>query len=354
MALLDIFNTDPFSVHNLTLAIDKLPYVPGRIGRLNLFQQSPITTQIAIIEERQGTLSLLPTMPRGSSNQTTQSSDRRRLKAFPVPHVPNWDAVLAGDLEGKRAFGSETQTEIFSQVLNDRLEKMKNDHEVTWEYHRVGALHGIVLDADGSTPVVNWFTEWGITETTVPFNFYDPGTFDDAAPIADMKQRCQRVKRLMQDALGATSFRGIHALCGDRFFDAFVSHATVRRAYERYQENSFARTLQDGEGGFEFGGITWENYRGSVGGVDFFDDEECRFIPTGTRDIFVEVTAPADFVETVNTRGQKLYAKQERMEWDKGIKLHTQSNTLMMCTRPACLLKGVFYDEAGTGTGTDE
>ncbi len=347
MALLDIFNTDAFSVHSLTLAVDKLPYTPSRIGRLNLFTPSPITTNVAIVEERQGQLSILPTMPRGSSDQTTQGAVRRKVRAFPVPHVPNWDNVLAADLEGKRAFGSETQVEIFSQVVNDRLQRMKDNHELTKEYHRIGALHGIVLDADGSTPIVNWFTEFGISQTEVEFNFYDPGSFDQAEPVMDVKTLATQIKRLMQDALGATPFTKIHAFCGDTFFDKLVAHATVRKAYETYQDNSYRRTDdQTAEGGFEFAGIVWENYRGSVDGIDFFDDEEAIFFPIGTRDVFVEVIAPADFIETVNTRGQGLYAKQMVDKWDKGIELHTQHNVLYMCTRPACLIKGTYLNEA--------
>ena len=340
MALLDIFDDDAFTVHSLTASVDKLPYMPERLGRMGLFQPSPITTSIAIIEERQGRLSLLPTMPRGSELQTTQGARPRKIRSFPVPHVPDWDAVLAGDLEGKRSFGSEDQVEIFSTILNDRLEIMKQNHELTHEYHRIGAVHGIVLDADGATEVVNWFTEFGITETEITFDFSEAGTFDDADPASDIKILAQRVKREMQDALGGSPFTGIHALCGDRFFDAIVTHATVRRAYDRWQEGSFFRDLQSDEGGFTFAGITWENYRGVIGDVDFVDDDTARFFPTGTRNVFMETMAPADFVETVNTRGQKLYAKQERMKWDKGIELHTQSNVLYVCTRPKCLIKG--------------
>lgn len=353
MALLDIFDDDAFSVHSLTAAVDKLPFMPGRIGRMGLFTPMPITTSIAIVEERHGKLTLLPTKPRGSEQQTSGSTTpTRKIRSVPVPHVPHWDTVLAGDLEGKRAFGSEDQTEIFSQILNDRLQSMKDDHEVTREWHRVRAIQGAVLDADGVTEVVNWFDEFGITELEIQFDFSDAGDYDNADPAMDMKERAQQVKRMMKRALGGTTFTGIHAFCGNGFFDSFVGHATVRRAYERYQENTFARELQDEEGGFKFAGITWENYDGYVGEVNFFEDDECRFIPTGVRNVFVAAMAPADFIETVNTRGQEIYAKQERMKWDKGIELHTQSNVLYMCTRPRCLIKGVASNLTSSPTTT--
>lgn len=348
--ILDIFDADAFSVHELTLAIDRLPYVPGRLGRMNLFTPKPITTSTAIIEERAGSLSLLPTMPRGSEQQTVRPGERRKVRAFPVPHVPYWRSIRAEDLEGRRAFGTEDQVEVFSQVVNDELEGMKADHELTFEYHRIGAVRGIVLDADGVTEVINWFTEFGVSQTVIDVNFYDAGNYSLPEPVVVIKSIAQQIKREIQNALGATPFTGMHALCGDEFFDALVAHATVRQAWEYYQSNQWARELQDSEGGFLFNGIIWENYRGSVGSVDFIPTDEAIVFPTGVRDVFVKAIAPADFIETVNTRGQEIYAKQERIKWDKGVELHTQSNVLHICTKPLALIKLTMSNELPTTT----
>lgn len=341
--ILDLFDTSIFDLQNLTAAIDKLPYMPGRIGELGLFQQRPIATRHAVIEERQGILQLVPVQQRGSSNQTTMHQPRRKTRTFEVPHMPQWFELLAEDLEGKRAFGTEDQTEIFSQIVNDRLEQMKANHAVTWEYHMLGALQGKILDADGSTVVEDFFADFGISQTSVTVDFTDTGTYALPDPLADMKILGQGLIRTIQVALGATPFTGYRVFCGNLFWDNFIRHGTVRKAYEYYQENSLLRTTQipggSGEGGFAFADGVWENYRGFVGTVSFVPDGGALAFPTGAKDLFLEIPAPADFVETVNTRGQMLYAKQERMKWDKGIELHTQSNVLYMCTRPACLIK---------------
>lgn len=341
MALLDVFDGSPYDLQSLTLAIDKLPYMPGRIGELNLFQQRPITTRHAVIEERQGILQLVQTMARGSSLQGTMHQARRKTRSFQVPHMPLWFELLAEDLEGKRAFGTEDQTEVFSQIVNDRLEQMKSNHEVTWEYHRIGALNGILLDADGSQ-IENFFTDFGITQTNITVDFADAGTYALPNPTVDMKMLAQGLIRQMQVALGNTPFTGIRVFCGNQFWDNFIHHGTVRKSYEYYQQNSFLRTTQipggSGEGGFDFADVVWENYRGFVGTTRFIATGSALAFPTGAKDLFLEVVAPGDFVETVNTRGQLLYAKQERLPMDKGIMLHTQSNVLMMCTRPACLI----------------
>lgn len=345
MGLLDVFDTDAFSLHSLTVAIDKLPYLPGRIGELNLFKHTPITTRHAVIEERQGRLSILSQQPRGSQNQSTPVGyPTRKARSFVVPHWPQWDQVLAEDLEGKRAFGTEAQEEVFSQILNDRLQAMKNNHELTWEYHRLGALFGKILDGDGSTVIYDFFSEFGIGQTTAIVDFADSGTYALPNPAVDMKMVAANVIRKMQIALGNTPFSGVHAICGNNFWDSFIHHGTVRKAYEYYQDNSFARTLQipgtPGGNGFNYADITWENYRGQIGALNFVDPNNCIFFPTGVQDVFLDICAPADFVETVNTRGQPIYVKQERIRFDKGIEVHTQSNRLYMCTRPAALILG--------------
>ena len=44
-------------------------------------------------------------------------------------------------------------------------------------------------------------------------------------------------------------------------------------------------------------------------------------------------------METVNTVGKAVYAKQRVMDFDVGVELHTQSNPFIICTRPATLIK---------------
>jgi hypothetical protein len=294
---------------------------------MGLFSSRGIPTKTAMIEERHGKLELIPTAARGS-NATAISGRNREARAFLVPHVPVEAAVMADDIQDVRAFGSESSLEGMTQTVNDKLESMRQDLEVTLEYHRIGAIHGEVLDADGATTIYDWFTEFGITETTVNIQF---GT-------DDVKLKALAVTRAIEDALGGTVFTGIHAMCGNNFFDALITDTGVKDAFERYQNNSFARDQQ--RSGFEFGGIVWENYRGSIGAVNFIDTDQCRYFPTGVRKLFEVVYAPAPFMETVNTIGRKIYAKKHNMKYDAGVELHAEMNPLVLCNRPACLIKG--------------
>ena len=96
--------------------------------------------------------------------------------------------------------------------------------------------------------------------------------------------------------------------------------------------------------GFNFGGLTFEEYRGQatdLNGVSrrFIAAGEAHAFPLGTIDTFSTYFAPADFNETANTLGQVLYAKQQPRKFERGTDLHTQANPLPMCHRPGVLVK---------------
>ena len=82
------------------------------------------------------------------------------------------------------------------------------------------------------------------------------------------------------------------------------------------------------------------NYRAELNGTKFITTDNCRFVPLGVPDLFQHVMAPANYMETVNTLGKPFYAKMDRTKFDKGVDLEVQSNPLMICNRPGCLIKG--------------
>ena len=96
---------------------------------------------------------------------------------------------------------------------------------------------------------------------------------------------------------------------------------------------------------FVYKGIHFKEYIGNTTDINgtvfpFIPADEAIFFPMGTTNTFEVVFAPANYVETVNTRGLPVYAKQERMKFDKGIEIETQSNPLPICKRPEVLVRG--------------
>ena len=145
-----------------------------------------------------------------------------------------------------------------------------------------------------------------------------------------------KLRRKVDQALGAQPYSGLRAFCGADFYDALVAHDYVKDAYHRYQDSALLRN--DLRSGFRFGDIDWEEYRGQVGDIPFIKSDEAYVIPEGTG-IFRTWFAPADFIETVNTIGLPRYAKQKIMDFDKGVQLHTQSNPLPICLKPRAVIK---------------
>ena len=334
--MLDVFNTNAFNTVSMTAAIEKAPFQPTRLGKLGLFKVKGISTLSVAIEEKQGKLSLLLNKARGTM-PIVQAPPAQNVRTFPVFHFPVNDAVMADEVQGVRVFGSEDQLETVTAKVNEKLASMRQNLELTFEWLRIGAVTGNVLDGDASTVLYNLFTEFGLTQTNVNFTF-SSGTFSVRGAVLT-------VIRAMEDALGMTSYTGITALCGDQFFDSLISHASVAGAYEKWQVGTSQipmsmRDPNEQREGFDFAGVTWINYRGAIGGTRFIATDKCRFFPTGVMDLFHAYFAPAPFVETVNTIGKPIYAKQEVMRFDTGVELHANSSPLFICTRPQVLVQG--------------
>lgn len=327
MPMIDIFKNDAFSTVSLTDAILKRPHKPGRIGALGLFRERGITTTTVTVEEKNGQLSLIPTSPRGGPASSI-GTDLRKARSFVVPHLEREAQIMADEIQNVRAFGSESELASIQAIVNERLTDLRGMHEVTLEYHRMGAIKGLIYDANGSSVIYNLFTEFGVGQQTFDI---DLG--------GDVRNEVVAIQRLSEAELGGEPVSGYRAFCGDDFFDALVASSAVKESL-KYQESALLRT--DVRAGFEYAGVVWENYRGNVGGVPFVPADEAFVTPIGTN-IFATYFAPADFMETVNTVGLPLYAKigDDPSGFNRFVKLHSQSNPLCLCLRPRAVIRVV-------------
>lgn len=326
------FHNPAFSMAALTAAINIIPNRYGRLEDLNLMPVKPVRQRQILVEERNGVLNLLPTLPPGAPG-TVGVRGKRTLRSFVIPHIPHDDVVLPEEVQGIRAFGSETELEAVAGVMARHLETMRNKHAITLEHLRMGALKGVVLDADGSV-LYDLYDEFDIPPKTVGFQL--------GAAATDVKARCMEVLAHIEDSLLGEFMTEVHCLCSPEYFAALTGHKDVKTAFTHWQQGAIL--INDVRRGFTFGGITFEEYRGratDVHGVTrrFIAAGEAHAFPLGTVDTFATYVAPADFNEAVNTLGQPLYAKQAPRQFDRGTDLHTQSNPLPMCHRPGLLVK---------------
>ncbi len=335
MSVLDVFTGNAFNVTSLTDAINNVPHKPGRLGELGLFSNKGVTSRSVILEERDGVLQLLVSKPYGAPADVNKPQPRR-ARNFVVPHFPLDDTVLAEEVQGIRAFGSQSETEGVAQVVTQKIEQMRQSHELTLEWLRMGAIKGVVFDGDTTTVLHNLFTEFDVdAQPDVDWDMHTAAT--EQAPLV------MDAIRLVEEALGGTPYDHIRCLMGDDVWDTFIVNTSVKTAYERWsggqdgQPGGFLRS--DMRKGFYFGGIWFENYRGKVGSTTFIPATEGRIFPVGAPGLFQTINAPADYIETVNTIGLPFYAKQERMAFDRGISINTQSNPLNICTKPRTLIR---------------
>lgn len=327
MPVIDPFKADAFTLNELTVAVSKQPYTPGRITSLGLFEEAPIATTSVIIDEMTGLLSLVPTSMRGSSGATHQRPGRT-ARSFIAPHIAKRRMIMADELQNVRAFGSDT-AEAINMVRDQILTSMKQDIAATIEWHRIGAIKGQVLDADATTVIYDLFTEFNLSQITEGFALTTSTT--------KLRNKISTVLKAIEDELGNAPVRGVRAFCGQNFWDSLVEHDSIKATYLNSQYAADMRN--DPRETVTFGGITFERYRGSVGGNSFVGVDDAYAVPEGVPGMFITRYAPADYIEAVNTLGNPFYSKAVIDEMGKGIEIEVQSNPLNICTRPRAVVK---------------
>jgi len=343
MPALDVFKADAFNMMSLTAAVNEFVYTPSRIAKMGLFEERGIPATVAVVEKRRNTFALVTATPRGAPG-VPNVKDPRTVRNFNVPHLPMIDAVMADEVEGIRAFGSESEVDAVQNEVNLRLMRMRRNIDATIEYQRLGAIQGTVLDADG-TQIYNYFTEFSVGQDTVQFNLNNAAT-------SGVLNTCTDVTKLIEDELGMTGYDHIHVFCGYNWWKQFINSYDVKTAYQYYAQQQ--RPLQDDlrYEGFVFGGLAFEVYRGKGPGprttpgvvannIDFINLDQAYAFPVGVPEMFQTVYAPADYMETVNTTGLPYYAKQapDPSGFNRFVQLEVQSNPLSICTRPKATIK---------------
>ncbi len=326
MPMVDPFTPDAFSLQTLTAAINNLPYQPMRLGQLGLFDEQGITTLDAVIEESNGVLELVDVAPRGGPGKVITAS-KRNVYTFRAPHLPESASILADEVQGVRAFGSDSGAEVLQTRINDRLSQMRRNIDYTIEAHRMAALQGNFYDVNGA--LKSLFTVFGVTQTTV--------TITLSSATTKVRQDALDILKAIEDGLGGTPFSTPRALCSEGFWRSFIEHDAVKNAFDRYENGANLR--QDPRAGFEYAGIIWERYRGNSQVT--VPANEAIVVPDGVPGLFITRFAPADYNETVNTIGLPYYARSEPKKMNKGWDLEAQSNPINLCTRPASLIRVV-------------
>lgn len=334
--MLNPFDTGGFGLAELTSAINILPNQYGMLNTMGLFKREGVTQMTVLIEEKAGVLNLLPPVALGGP-ATVANRGSRNLRSFVAPYIPHNDVILPSDISGIRRFGSADQADPLTDLMTRRLTTMRMKHDQTLEYMEATALRGVLKGGDGTT-LYNYFTEFGISQTSIDFNL---GT-----ATTDVGDKCRALKRHMETNLKGESMTSVLVLVHPDFWDAFITHPSVSEAYKFFQNLTGRQPLrEDTRDGFVFHGVTFKEYNATVTLSDgsttdtLIPTAEGVAFPMGTVDTFSTYMAPAPLLDTVNTVGQRMYAQQIRRRDESGIDLFTYALPLPIVKRPALVVR---------------
>lgn len=339
MVHMDIFNESAFELVAMTEGIQKLPNVPSFLGDLGIFGPGEgVETNSVSIEQVGMTLQLIKTTARGT-DPVSMKTDKRSARLFEIPRVAASDQLMAAEIQGIRAFGSESDLETVVTKIAQKQQRLLTNHGLTMEMHRLGAIQGILTDADGTTELYNYFTEFGITPPTeIDFDL------DATSPTeGDLLNKCKAAKRAAIRALGAAYVPGVRFvwLCGDTFYDQFTAHQDVRQTYKNWEA---AANLRGSVGAvfetFRFGEMEWHNYMGTDDNSTVaIGTTKAKLMVLGVPGLYRRINGPGEDFDTVNTIGQPMYANlirdDKRNQW---VQPEIFSYPLHMNTRPEVAL----------------
>lgn len=337
MATLDIFKSNAFKLVSMLGAIESIDHKPQRLGDMGIFTPKPVRTEKLAIESRAGVLSLIKTSQRGAP-LAERTTEKRVIRDFRTVRIAKEDRIMASELADIRAFGTESELMQVQAEVARRLAGpagLMSEAEMTLENMRLGAIQGVVKDADGST-IIDWFDAFGVTQATeIDFDL------DNASPASGaVRKKCSQVVRaMMKESKGVwLPTTQVYALCGDAFWDDLTAHAEVRQTYLNTQE---ARDLRLGVAyeSFNYGGITFENYRSTDDGTTVaIATDTAKFFPVNAPGAFLEVFSPGERFEHIGQLGKPFYPMiVPDRDRDMYADIELYSYPLHVCTRPAML-----------------
>jgi hypothetical protein len=332
--MINPFDAGGYALAEMTEAINILPNVYTRLGQMRLFRFEGVTQRSVIIEQAEGVLNLLPTVPLGGP-ATVANRDLRSMRSFTIPWIPHDDAITPQDIQGVRGFGMSDAADPLATVMERKLTRMRLKHAQTREYMEINALKGVVRDGSGAT-LYDYFSEFGLSQQSVDFVL---GT-----ATTNVQAKVREVLRRIETELKGETMSGVLALVSPEFFDKLIGHASVEDAYRYFSSTGAQPLREDTRRRFPFAGLIFEEYNATVtlaSGTTqaLVPAGEGIAFPLGTMDTFVTYGAPANLIETVNTLGLPMYARQLARPDGSAIEVKTEASILPVNKRPRLAVK---------------
>ncbi|WP_366655345.1 major capsid protein [Fodinicurvata sp. EGI_FJ10296] len=338
----DIFTGDAFSAVTLTASINDVPYTPQLLGSMGLFAVDGVRTTDIAIHSQGGALSIVQTSERGAPPGQI-ANPKGTMRKESVRRLSLEASVYADEVQSTIGYAQSTGqpvTPTAQDLLTERFSGpfgLRARLELTQEYHRLGAIKGMVLDADGAV-LHDWFQFFGIAPLAdVEIDF---ATF--TADERKFEVQCTQLVRDMARETEGFPLVGLQpvALCGDQFYDRIYANKEVAAARGNRDTGRDADVFGQSKAfsRFEYGGIVWANYRGTKDGAVGIGANEARLFPAGVPGLFQMLFGPPDIMGLTNMRGLPVYAfMPPERQTSRAAVIEAQSNPLTLCMRPRAL-----------------
>lgn len=319
--MINFAESDLFSFTTLTGSINLIEQKPYELGEWLPWEERGVNTLSVLVEEKEGKLAVIPTSERGTTGKGIQRS-KRKVRSFVIPHYPHYDAILATAVQGVRQFGSEDTMETVNSKIAEKQAEGVANHEVTREFARACAVQGMLVDADGSL-IYDFYDEFKVDPTEHQLDLSDANL--------DVRGELIKAKRKAEKHLGGVRVQGWKLPFTAAFFDDFVSHPSIKAAYDRWNDGAAMR--DDMRKGFpiatDIDVVCYDN--ASVGDLDFMQSDIGLLCPNAP--IYHTRYGPADTMEAANTIGLPLYMLSEPLPMNRGVETCIESNHISYVDR---------------------
>lgn len=342
---LDIFRTDDFRATTMTELVGDIDYVPYELEAMQIFEPVYLRTTTVTLYEEDGQLHRIPTSERGSP-EPLATRRGRTIRQIEGIRIAKRDRVMSHEIQDLVNPRLPTATRLMNanDLVQERQTELLDDLKYTEEFHRLGALQGVVMDADGTTELNDWFDEFGIAppvDVTFDMDNMDEG---ELRQFIDENINTPILRALRRRRRPGTT---IHALAGDEFWQKLISHPGYERLF--LVDSLQARREAFGESMLwqskEFAGVTWHHYYGDDDQELEIPADEAIFFPMGAKGVFKVYYMPGEQIGEANERAKEYYSivsPDHRINMNEWVDIRVRAYPLFTCLCPQALLRGVL------------
>lgn len=336
-----ILNHSAFSNEGMTKSINLIENKFGRIKDLKLYKVKKKDTTIYKLGMNGGVVRMINNQPRGATGNYIAPPKGRMINFSPT-YIPQSSTIQPDEVQNIIEWLKNGQLKSIASVVNDHLKIIEGNFAITEEAYRWGGISGKIMNADGSI-FDDLFDAFGLTEKEI---------FFDLTVDAEVESKITQLQHHMEDNLMGETMDGIYGFCSTEFFDALITTNECKKVFADYtrlnpdRHKKFQRQ-------FEYKGVLFIECRdrgsyvlpdGTILTRQFVPDGDCRFVPAGMQDGFVNWFAPTPRLDAVNKIAKRLYVSKKILDHNAGIELKADSAPGYLATRPNVLVRGNVGD----------